>query len=244
MPKKIWAILAFLLGLFAAIFMTLQGPGYKMGWWDVGFVFFKALPAVVYTGLAAAVLGLIALIVRWRTGAGSALLAVLGIVLALGAASVPVAIRSKAESLPLIHDITTDTNNPPVFVDAVAVRADAPNPPDYAGAEIAAQQRDAYPDIQTIRVREAADTVFEAAQAVVEELGWELIAASAADGRIEATEVTPWFGFSDDVVIRIAPGSAVTLVDVRSKSRVGLSDLGVNADRIRRFRDALLKRLT
>ncbi|MFK7956372.1 MAG: DUF1499 domain-containing protein [Lysobacterales bacterium] len=234
------AKLTFLLGLLAAVTLALTGPAYKQGWWDVGMVFFKVYPGIVYGAMGALVLGLVALVARWRSGKGSIVLALLGMVLAGGAASVPIGIKSKASKLPLIHDITTNTTNPPEYVSIAPLRKDAPNPVSYAGEEIATQQRDAYPDIQTIKIREPVDQVFAAAQSVAAELGWTVHAAVASEGRIEATDTTPWFGFADDVVIRISEGSSVTLVDVRSKSRVGLSDIGANAERIRRFRDGLL----
>lgn len=234
------AVVTFLIGLAAAGLLLLTGPGYKAGWLDIGTTFFKIFPAIVYAAIAALVLGLAALVARWRTGKGSIALALFGMVAAVAAASVPVAIKAKAGEVPLIHDITTNTIDPPQYVAIAPLRADAPNPVTYAGEEVAAKQREAYPDLQTIRVRATTAEVFEQAQKVVADLGWTLHEANAQDGRIEATEVTPWFGFSDDVVIRIKPGSEVTLVDVRSKSRVGLSDLGVNAERIRTFRDALL----
>ncbi len=237
------ARLTFLLGFAAAAVLLLTGPAYRNGWWDVGTVFFKAYPGIVYGAMAAVVLGLLSLLVRWRSGRGSVFLALLGMVLAAAAASVPIGLKSKAGKLPLIHDITTNTSNPPAFVAIAPLRADAPNPISYAGEEVAAKQREAYPDIQTIKIRESVDVVFPRAEAVARELGWTVHEANMADGRIEATDVTAWFGFSDDVVIRISAGNSVTLVDLRSKSRVGLSDIGANADRIRLFRDTLLASL-
>lgn len=119
------------------------------------------------------------------------------------------------------------------------LRADAPNPVDYEGEEVARQQREAYPDIVTLQTDAYPAIVFEHALQVVERQGWELVDANADDGRIEATDTTFWFGFKDDVVIRIQSSETGSLVDVRSKSRVGLSDVGTNAHRIRQFLDAL-----
>ncbi len=67
-------------------------------------------------------------------------------------------------------------------------------------------------------------------------MGWKIVDENQAEGRIEATATTRWFGFKDDVVIRIAPsGGNGSRVDVRSVSRVGRSDVGTNARRIRAF---------
>ncbi|MEM6574920.1 MAG: DUF1499 domain-containing protein [Pseudomonadota bacterium] len=236
------ARITFLLGLLAAVGLLLTGPAYRMGWWELGFTF-RVFFYVVYAAIGATVLGVLALLVRWRSGRGSVVLALLGMVLAGGAASVPVMMRSQASEVPPIHDITTNTMDPPAFVAIAPLRADAPNPVDYAGEETAAKQREAYPDLQTIRIRATVPEVFSQASAAVADLGWEIHAVEEGEGRIEATDTTRWFAFKDDVVIRIVAGNEVTLVDVRSKSRVGMSDIGLNAERIRRFRDALLARL-
>ncbi|MEM7706762.1 MAG: DUF1499 domain-containing protein [Pseudomonadota bacterium] len=236
------ARITFLLGLLAAVGLLLTGPAYRMGWWELGFTF-RVFFYVVYAAIGASVLGVLALLVRWRSGRGSVVLALLGMVLAGGAASVPVMMRSQASEVPPIHDITTNTMDPPAFVAIAPIRADAPNPVDYAGEETAAKQREAYPDLQTIRIRATVPEVFSQARAAAADLGWEIHAVEEAEGRIEATDTTRWFAFKDDVVIRIVAGNEVTLVDVRSKSRVGMSDIGLNAERIRRFRDALLAKL-
>jgi len=145
-----------------------------------------------------------------------------------------------ARSVPPIHDISTDTDQPPRFVAILPLRADAPNSPEYPGASIASAQHSAYPDIRTIELRAPADTVFQTAVRTAKAMGWKLVATDPSSGRIEATDTTFWFGFKDDVIIRIKSTGAGTLVDVRSESRVGMSDVGANAHRIRAFR----KRLT
>jgi uncharacterized protein (DUF1499 family) len=138
-------------------------------------------------------------------------------------------------SVPPIHDISTDLVDPPVFVAIAPLRAGAPNPAEYAGEETAAQQRAAYPDIQSMRFDTEAMTIFRAAERTVAKLGWDLVAADENEGRIEATATTRWFGFKDDVVIRIRSQGEGTIVDIRSKSRLGRSDVGANTERIRRF---------
>jgi len=137
--------------------------------------------------------------------------------------------------LPSIHDITTDTDNPPQFVALRAVREKSPNGPEYAGEKIARQQKAAYPDIQPLMVGEPPARAFERALAAARSMGWDIAAASAEDGRIEATATTRWFRFKDDVVVRVTPSTAGSRIDVRSKSRLGRSDLGTNAKRIRAY---------
>ncbi len=85
--------------------------------------------------------------------------------------------------------------------------------------------------------------MFEAALAAAEAMGWEIVAAEPGSGRIEAVATTTWFGFKDDVVIRVSDAPGRTKVDVRSVSRVGRSDVGANAERIRAFQERLANRL-
>ncbi len=141
---------------------------------------------------------------------------------------------------PPIHDISTDTASPPEFVAVVELRGPTDNPPEYAGDESARLQLEAYPDIETIVLLDPQSFVFDTALEVAEDMGWEIVASNASEGRIEATATTPWVGFKDDVVIRVRADGPETRVDVRSKSRVGRGDMGVNAKRIRAFRDRLV----
>ena len=186
--------------------------------------------------LAAAVSGLL-LVLRMvrRTGlrdreAGAALAAVV-----VGA--FPVAALFPGGGAPPIHDITTDTGEPPAFVAAVALNA--PGRTDYDPA-VAEQQRAAYPDLGPAMLPAAPPDAFDRALGVVQQMGWELLAADAGALRIEATDRSFWFGFADDIVVRVAAdGEARSRIDVRSLSRVGGGDLGVNARRVREFVAAL-----
>jgi uncharacterized protein (DUF1499 family) len=161
------------------------------------------------------------------------------LILGLGIAYVPWSGMQTVRSLPFIHDISTDTVNPPAFVSILPLRADAANPPEYLGEAVAVEQRKGYPDIKPLALPMSADDAFARALEVATEMGWEIVAAEAPAGRIEATDTTFWFGFKDDVVIRIADDAAGTRLDMRSKSRVGRSDVGANAARIKRFVAAL-----
>jgi len=153
-------------------------------------------------------------------------------------------VMGQAGGAPPIHDITTDTDNPPAFVAVIPLRQiDAQNPPEYSGPETAAAQKKAFPDLQPLLVNQPANVVFAAAKDVVLAKGWTLVDASEVDGRIEATAETGWVHFKDDVVIRIQPGRDQTRVDVRSKSRVGRGDMGANARRVRDFLSALQTQL-
>lgn len=167
----------------------------------------------------------------------------LGLLAALAIWVNNIVVIGQSRGAPPIHDVSTDLENPPTFVSVVPLRADAPNPPDYAGPDSATQQRAAFPDLGPLRTRQPPATVFAQAREVASAQGWELVAASEPEGRIEATATTGWFRFRDDVVIRISPDDGGTRVDVRSKSRVGRGDMGANARRIRTFLAALEARL-
>ena len=219
----------------AGAVLLLAGPlGTRTGLWSfvIGFVM---LGMSVLLGLVGASLALVAGIKtgKWR-------LAAAGIIIGLVAVGVPSAAVLSASHNPSIHDITTDTQNPPSFVAVVPLRADAENPPEYDGAVVALQQRAAYPDIQSLTLQSSSEDAFNRVLTAVRDLGWNVVADDRDSGRIEAVDTTFWFGFKDDVVIRVREVSAgSTRIDVRSKSRVGGADLGRNAERIR----TLLKRL-
>jgi len=171
-----------------------------------------------------------------RQGRRRLLLAALAALL-IGAATTAPVIHAllQARKVPPIHDISTDTADPPAFAAVLALRRDAPNPAEYGGTEVARQQRQFYPDVLPLEVAAAPDVIFARALDGARALGWEIVAAEPAEGRIEATATTLWFGFKDDVVVRIRPAPGGSRIDVRSVSRVGRSDLGANAGRIVRY---------
>ncbi len=141
--------------------------------------------------------------------------------------------------LPAIHDISTDLDDPPRFEVVVPLRADAPNSLEYGGQAVADAQRQAYPDLETSVLNQPPDRVVDWAHEVAQELGWEIVAVDPELGRVEATATTLWFGFKDDVVVRVRPGGTGARIDVRSISRVGGGDLGANAARVRQFLERL-----
>jgi uncharacterized protein (DUF1499 family) len=232
-----------LLALGAVSLTLLSGPAYRLGL-ALGSAF-GMLRWGAYLGLAGIVGAVLAgglLLAAGRRGTPLAAACVAGLV-AAAAFAVPYSWTKQVERVPPIHDITTDIEEPPAFQAVLPLRADAPNTAEYGGPEVAAQQRSAYPDLRPIDLPVDPETAFVAAREVALSQGWEIVAAEAQEGRIEATDTTFWFGFQDDVVVRIRPRDGGSRVDIRSVSRVGRSDVGANADRIRSFRDALLQRL-
>lgn len=221
------------LSVIAALILLAAGPGARFGVWEfgTGFLFMRI---AFYAGLATAGFAFLLLVVP-KTRQGNVAGLALAMLIGLGTAWVPWNGLQTARSVPPIHDITTDMDTPPAFVDIAPLRAGAPNPVTYEGETIAEQQREAYPDLKTLELSQPSDATFRRALAAAEQMGWEIVASSAEDGRIEATDTTLWFGFKDDVVIRIEAAGSGSRLDIRSKSRVGRSDVGANAARIRSF---------
>src|SRR3569832_1311022 len=222
-----WSLV--LLGVALVLFV---GHGHRLGWWP-----FTTGYSLLRYGTIAALLSIPLLAWgTWRVRLRRPrVLAVLGLFVALPAIALPLSWLYLATTLPVIHDISTDLDHPPDFVAVVPLRSDAPNPVVYGGPEIAAQQRQAYPDILPLHLSLPPAEAYARAAALARRMGWEIVAEDPQAGRIEATATTLLFGFKDDVVVRITPEEAGSRIDVRSLSRVGRSDVGTNARRIRSY---------
>jgi uncharacterized protein (DUF1499 family) len=221
--------LAGLLALATLAILALSGPGvrfnlfsYRTGldmfrWWSY------------YAAIATAVVAFIALIIP-SVRARGALLPAAALVIGLAALYPSFGFQSRARSHPPINDITTDTVDPPAYMTTAR---------NYPGADMARQQRAAYPDIVPVVLPMPPAQAFAKALAAAEAMGWEVVGRDPASGRIEAVDSTKWFGFKDDIAIRVRPQDSGSRVDIRSKSRVGRSDLGTNAQRIRAYSERL-----
>jgi len=249
---KIIAWLTFLIGIGLGIYTLSAFFGVWIELWDFrrGFdILRNANNIAAITALACLVATVSVLLLTWLAAREKSIsltgIALLGTVAAGLSYYYPESYRPAAEENPAIHDISTDTVNPPQFVDILPHRADAANTTIYGGSpdmtpeQLAQLQTDAYPDLTPIRFDETQEQVFSRALAAVEQLGWELIAQVPEDGRIEATDTTFWFRFKDDVIIKLHREGNQTVVNARSLSRVGVSDLGANAKRLRAFFELL-----
>ncbi len=230
-------MLALVLGLAAVAALASTAPLYRTGAAGLATTFL-IMRWAVYAAAASVVLAVIGLLVGLRRGSGLAM-PIVTLLLVAAAFATPIAKVRQATRVPQIHDITTDTERPPEFVAIVPLRAGAPNQIAYGGAELAAKQRSAYPAVQPLTLAVPPNQAFDRAVATAREMGWEIIASDPTSGRIEAVDTTFWFGFKDDVVVRVAAAPGGSRVDVRSLSRVGLSDVGTNAARIEKFLAAL-----
>jgi uncharacterized protein (DUF1499 family) len=212
--------------ILAAALVLLAGPATRIGLlpWKAGLGLYAIAGLLAGIG---ALFGILSLL-RRRGGRVAAIAAVLGAA-AFGMLMTTVV---AGRGVPPINDITTDTANPPSFVAITAEARGADAAPLAYDTGFAAQQAAAYPNVRPLVVASPPAEMFPKLLAAAEAMGWEIVASDAASGRIEATATMPWWGFRDDVVVVMRPEGDGTRVDVRSKSRVGRSDLGVNAARI------------
>lgn len=232
------ALLACATAALAVVCLGAAGPLYRIGLLSLPTAF-TLLRWSAYVGLAALAAGLVVGVLAYRRNARiRTLLAGLACLGGLAAFGIPFEWQRAARRVPAIHDITTDLDNPPTFDAVVPLRADAPNSLDRPAA-LADQQRQGYPDLAPITVSLPSEQAFDRALAAAQDAGWRIVTADRGSGRIEATDTTRWFGFQDDIAVRLTPWGAGTRVDVRSVSRVGRGDTGTNARRIRQYLERL-----
>ena len=232
-------IAALALAVLSGLCVALSGPGHRLGLlgapWALGVFAVAGLGGLAAAALAASAIALALTARAWRSVAGSAL----ALLVALAAGAPLLAMVRAGATVPVLHDITTDTDNPPRFVALRPQRAASENGAAYGGPAVAAQQKRGYPDLAPLALALPPEQAFARVETSARAMGWRIAAAVPADGRLEASDTTRWFGFTDDIVVRVRPAPNGSRIDVRSASRVGRSDLGVNARRIRAFLAAL-----
>lgn len=257
--------LALIVSLLVPVYFMAAALGVKFGLWPwqfgLGVLVVKAgLPVLIVSIILALVALVLALVRAPRRGWPAALIALLIPALAVGYLA---SVRAKSADIPPIHDVATDTVDPPQFSPAVIAARQAvdanpvasmsaplssqaayqgPRFSKLAGRSLGEVGRRGYPGVRPLQLAVPPAAAYAAALAEAKASGWELVSQNPDGGTIEATAETFWFGFKDDVVVRIRPGAAGSTVDVRSTSRVGLSDLGANAARIEAYLAGLDKR--
>jgi hypothetical protein len=220
--------IALILALIALGMLVLSGPGVRFQLWDYR-LGFTLLAWAAYTAIAAAAVAAVALAIRGVRARGM-LMPMLALVIGLAVLYGPLEFRRQARAFPPINDISTDTENPPRYMTQSRP---------YPGADFARQQRAAYPDLLPVLMPAPPAAAFKKAVAAAEAMGWEVVGVDAAAGTIEAVDTTKFFGFKDDVAIRVTPTADGSRIDIRSKSRVGRGDVGTNARRIRAYAERL-----
>lgn len=224
--------LALAVALVALALLALSGPGVRFELFDyrVGLALFRWC---AYVGIAAMALAVLALLIPASRKRGS-VMPIVALVVAALVFSVPFEFHRAAGSVPGINDITTDAAHPPKYMTGARP---------YPGEEFARQQAAAYPDIKPVLLPVPPREAFERAVKAAESMGWEVVGRDAASGVLEAVDTTKWFGFKDDIAVRVSAAGAdrpnLSRVDVRSRSRVGSNDAGANARRIRAYVERL-----
>lgn len=224
-----FAVIPLLLGFPIAVI------AYRLQLWHLGISF----QIIKFTGYGSAallvlilLLGLLALFKKQQDVVKSC--AFVAILLAIPV--IGLLIQSvKAKSLPFLHQVSTDTINPPPFQAIVALRGEGSNPLKYDSEKLAPLQQTAYPEVQPIISELNTEQAFDKAAEIAMDLGWEIVAQNAEQGIIEAVDTTLLWGFKDDVAIRIQATDTGSKIDLRSISRIGGTDLGANADRVKNF---------
>lgn|SRR5262245_4373782 len=230
----------------ALALLALAPIGARLEWWHYGFGLYRLMPVSGFVAAAAVGLSVLTLaLARSRLPLRSVAMLLVALVLGAGLVYVPAQYALRRSQLPAIHDITTDTDNPPKFSAVLAARArEHASSVDDRRPQLAPLQKAAYPDVVPLLTAASVGKAFREALQVAKTMpGWSLVASDADAGRIEASEQSRWFGFTDDIVIRVGADEVGSRVDMRSASRQGTSDYGVNGARIRAYMDVLSKRL-
>jgi fatty-acyl-CoA synthase len=258
--KRFLSRAALTLSLLLPLYFALAALGVKFGWWDwrvgLGTLIVTWGPRLLIGALILAAAALVlALVRRPREGVAAALAALLIPAAGLGYLQY---VRSQSSAIPPIHDVATNIEDPPAFSPALmrerqASGANPLNPMTaplgsieaYKGPRFADRHarsvgelgREAYPDLRPLTVTAPRERLFAALREEAQERGWTIATDNPASGVFEATAQTFWFGFRDDVAVRVRPGAAPDQlqVDARSTSRVGLGDMGANAARLRDY---------
>jgi len=242
-PARIGAALAILtltVGVLCAAAALLAGPAYRTELLTLSPAIqtMRWAATIAIGGAAVALVAVLLLLARPVVPRGR-VRAALALLVNLVVAAPPLYMYWQLQHLPKIHDISTNPSDPPTFESVLPLRKGARNAVDYP-ASTAAEQRKGYPDIGPLTLPLAPPVAFEHAVQAARSMGWDIVATAPEKLRLEATDTTLLFGFKDDVVVRVTPQAQGSVVDVRSLSRVGGSDFGTNAKRVR----AYLKRLS
>lgn len=249
MQKNVVSQIALMVALLAGVAAVLMIFGSSMGLWEpiTGFVASRTYNNVLgYIVVAVALVSLlVGFMIKTDTpkarGTGKSVVALF---IGLGMLS-PMLMGLIVEPVkyPPIHDITTNTETPPQFIFLTDSRIGAKNTLVYGGPEIAAQQLQAYPDIQPIMSELNTEAAFNKALDVAKAMGWAIVDQQPQTQRFEATARTPFFNFADDVVVVVTSVEQGSRIDLRSVSRIGRGDAGVNAKRIKEFSQRFVESL-
>ena len=203
-------LVGFGVAILAAAVIMAAAFGYRLGLWSYRFALLTLTDYAAYAAFAGGAISLVGFGRSLPSSWAGMVLSAVGIV--VGGYSCHTIYQQwvTVKSVPFIHDITTNTDNPPAFIAVVAAREEeGANPHDYAGEAAARQQECGYPDLKTFVADAEPATAYDRALETAESMGWEIVATDRALGRIEATDTSTWYGFKDDIVIRVSRTKAV-----------------------------------
>lgn len=201
-------------------------------------------------GLGLAVAGILlaiaAFVVIWRLGLRGFGSAVSAVLIGLALLAYPIYLGIKVYSLPKVSDVTSDPADPPAFEIVARLRNRQANPAAYRGLSPQAMETSVYSDIESLDLTVSPQVAYAAVLAALAKRKdniaaplWRVIderpPGPGRDGHVEAIAYTSIMGFRDDVAIRIRQTAEGSQVDVRSASRYGRWDFGVNAARVRQL---------
>jgi uncharacterized protein (DUF1499 family) len=237
-----WALL---LSGGAIVAALIDGLGTGNGWWPLG-AGLKALRYLFFISVAGVLVGIFARVRRKERH----MVAAVAILLGLAFSGYLLSLYRTATTVPAIHDASTDLIDPPAFV-TLSLRKDnldaIPDEgrPGWKALPPIERWRalvgEAYPDLKPVRLPVPPAEAIKRAEALAKDRGWVIASSDPQAGHLEATATTRFFRFKDDIIIRARPDAAGSIVDMRSVSRVGRSDLGMNAKRVRKFMRDLAK---
>jgi len=247
--RSILAKASLALALLLPIWFAVAAKGSAWRWWSwqvgLGKMTMDWGMKLTVAAIVLALLSLLASIVlKPRRGV---LTAIIALAIPIGIIAYANNVRSTVRGLPFIHDVSTDTVAPPgVSATLLALRGEHSNPAHYVGKKdprgtelVSVLQLQGYPDIQPLILDGSVADVRHRVVTTIDQFGWQLHTNDPQTGIIEATHKTFWYGFLDDVIIRVRESGDQSRVDIRSISRIGASDMGKNAARIRRLSKAL-----
>jgi uncharacterized protein (DUF1499 family) len=253
--RTIFVTAGSVLAIFVPIWFLVAALGTKFGlWsWTVGLGKMTGGIGVPLIGLLVVVTlvtSILTIFVKPRAGFGS--LAGMWLV-SLGATALALSVISSAKALPPIHDVSTNPTNPLTFsakvladrgknTNRILLPSEAPFPFDpkkltpLSGKPLMDIQSESYPAIKPLVIEgQSPAAIYAKALAAAKAQGFKIVSEDGATLRIEGYAESFWYGFKDDVVIAVTPVANGAQVDMRSVSRVGISDLGANAKRIEAF---------
>ncbi|WP_114522310.1 DUF1499 domain-containing protein [Altererythrobacter sp. ZODW24] len=259
-----FAKVALILALLLPVYFMAAALGSKFGLWDwrtgLGTLTMTAGPWLVGIVALIAVIALIAALVRApRKGW---LMALIALAIPAGMMAMAANVRSSAADIPPVHDITTDTANPPQYSAATVAAREASDANPLRPFDVPLGQFEPWAEVEGLKDKTEAQVIAEsypdlapiitdgdyrmalvAVEGEMREAGFSDVRIDAATNTVEGVAETFWYGFKDDVIARVAETEEGVRIDFRSTSRVGQSDLGANAKRIETLSEAIRTRL-